>query len=87
MTTLPSHENTKELCDRKANVFSVKIKAIYDELTTLQDSSFPLHPDDIFQSEHCFTDFTPVTEEEVAKIIKGTSPKSCCLDPVPTVIV
>ena len=52
-----------------------KIKAIYDGLTALQDSSVPLLPDEVFQSEHCFTNFTPVTKEEVGKIIKGTALK------------
>ena len=84
---LPSHESIKKRCDRMANFFSEKIKVIHAGLTTLQDSSFALHPDEVFQSEHCFIDFTPVTEEEVGNFIKGTAPKSCCLDPVPTIIV
>ena len=38
-------------------------------------------------SHTIISDFIPVTEEEVGKIIKGTAPKSCCVEPVPTEIV
>jgi hypothetical protein len=33
------------------------------------------------------TDFVPVTEEDIGKIIRQAAPKSCCLDPVPTHLV
>jgi hypothetical protein len=70
-----------------ATFFSDKIKAIHEGLAELQDHTSSLDPEEQFQSENYFMDFSPVTEEEVGKIIKQAAPKSCCLDPVPTQLV
>ena len=86
-SALPTHDNVKELCDRMAEFFSQKIKAIHEGLADLQDESIRLEPDEQFSSPDCFTDFAPVTEEEVGKIIRGSAPKSCCLDPAPTQLI
>ena len=85
-TALPTCESFDELCDRFAKFFQDKIRAIHDGLEDVRNSSFPLDPDPKFQGAH-FNSFDSVTEEQVAKIIKASASKSCCLDPVPTSLV
>jgi len=88
VTSLPSHESTKELCDRMSDFFADKIRVIHEGLAKLQDDSISLDADVPFDRDgHHLTDFSPVTEEEVHKIIKQAAPKSCCLDPAPTKLV
>ena len=71
-----------------ADFFSEKIRIIHDGLANIQDASFPLDPDVQFPNDaNCLNDFSPLSEEEVRKIIIQSATKSCCLDPVPTQLV
>jgi hypothetical protein len=86
-TALPNHDSAKELCQRMALFFSEKIQAIHEGLKALQDSSLILDPDDQFKSQNCLSNFSPVTEEKIKNVIKKATPKTCCLDPIPTQLV
>ena len=87
-TALPKHESAEELCNRMATFFSEKISIIHEGLAELQDGSVQLDPDREFKEcDHCLNDFSPITEDEVCKIIKQSKTKSCCLDPLPTQLV
>ena len=86
VSALPSHESTEELCNRMATFFTDKIRTIHEGLEKIQNPSFPLDPDPVFEGP-CLNNFDEVTEEEVTKIIKAAAPKSCSLDPVPTKLV
>ena len=71
-----------------ADFFEEKIRLIHDGLAKLKDDSIPLDPDPMFAPhKQCLTDFSPVTEEDVEKVIKQAAPKSCCLDPAPTQLI
>ena len=87
-SSLPKHESKEELCNRMADFFSEKIRLIHDGLAELQVDSLDLDPDREFaDSDECLTDFGPLTEDEVRKLIKQSATKSCCLDPIPTELV
>ena len=79
---LPTHDDPDELCDRFLSFFHEKIRMIHEGLQSVQDPSFIPIPES-FDGE-LFTDFRPVSEEDVAKIIKSSPSKSCSLDPIPT---
>ena len=70
-SALPKHDSPKELSECMANFFHDKIEAIHEELASLQDGSIPVEPDEEFSGETLFTDFSPVSQDEVEKIIKG----------------
>ena len=66
--------------------FTDKINAIHQGLKDVQESSCQLDPDPEFKGE-TFSSFRTVSEEDVAKVIKTTAPKTCCLDPMPTQLI
>ena len=87
-TSLPKHESKEELCNRMANFFDEKIQLIHNGLVELQVDSLELDSDRQFpDTGECLTDFSPLTEDEVRKLIKQSATKSCCLDPIPTQLV
>ena len=87
-TVLPKHDCAKDLCNKMASFFRDKIQHIHNSLAEVQSDTFQLDADEEFQSSDlCFEDFSPVTEEELDKIIKQCANKSCSLDPIPTQLV
>ena len=85
VTSLPTHDSAEELCERMADFFTNKIHAIHEELAKIQEDLPAQDPDPPFDDRlPYFCDFSPVTEDEIHKIIRQAAPKSCCLDPIPT---
>ena len=65
VTSLPSHESTKDLCDRMSDFFTDKIRVMHEGLAKLQDDSLSLDADVPFDRDgHHFTDFSPESESE-----------------------
>ena len=85
---LPSHDSVPELCNRMADFFQDKIKAIHSSLDEIRNTS-GLN----YNGEQCAAtasqmgSFKLVTDSDIMKIVKSSPSKSCCLDPVPTAIV
>lgn len=83
---LPQHTSLQDLaCDFSA-FFISKIQMIRDSLQSQQ----PCDIGTSLTSERCtsrLATLTPVTETEVAKIIRKSAPKTCLLDPLPTQLV
>ena len=69
------------MADAFATFFHEKVSNIRTSLATADDLT-PLPPD--IPTSVTFCDFTPVTEEEVEKLIRRSPTKSCCLDVLPT---
>ena len=64
------------------------IHAIHEELAKIQDDGISINhytPFDVHGSP--LTDYSPIKEEDVEKLIRQAAPKSCCLGLVPTKIV
>ncbi len=84
---LPSHTSVDELTNRFVDYFSEKITNIRSDLDAIrQQHQGYIHRD----SNICvnlMTDFAPVTEEQVSKIIKDSASKCCTLDPIPTWLI
>ena len=81
-TTLPDHLSAKELANEFGSFFHNKIQKIRDKLDNIQ-----LPQPSIDVPEFCyssFTEFEPVTQETVRKVICESATKSCNLDPIPT---
>jgi hypothetical protein len=79
---LPSHDNLEELVERFSNFFCDKIAQIRADLDSQTCVAAP--PEYTQPSEVKFSEFTPVTTEDVKKIIRDMPKKSCSLDPIPT---
>ena len=78
-----SNDAVEDLCNRMADFFTEKIW-----LKILQENPISIDPDAEFPEDAiCFMDYSPVTEEEVERIVRKCASKSCCLDPIPTHIV
>jgi exonuclease III len=87
--SLPCNSSTKELADRFCQFFTDKIYKIRNDLTTIQSSQVtptdnPCPSSDSLPHPPVFSNFEPVTEEEVRKMIMSTKTKSCSQDPIPT---
>ena len=83
-SALPTHDDTTELCDRMASFFTDKIAKIHEELESTKGNIDPMYLDQVLPDDACFTDFSPLSEEEVEKIIRNSPSKTCSLDPLPT---
>ncbi|KAK7092915.1 hypothetical protein V1264_008591 [Littorina saxatilis] len=76
---LPNSVPLDDLPDKFGDFFAEKIEKIRVEL-----DAAPGHPEHApFHGAH-LTDFSPVTKEQVKKIIEKAPPKSCILDPIPS---
>ena len=73
-------------CARFSSFSADKIRFIHEGLEKVQDTSFTLDPDTPFVGTS-FSEFSPLSEEEVSKLIKDSAPKTSCLDPVPSKLV
>jgi hypothetical protein len=78
---LPSHSSPQALAEQFVEFFDEKISKIRQGFSTepeLEECT----------EQHAILDkFTPVTEEEVKKIITSGNSKSCMLDPIPTTLL
>jgi hypothetical protein len=85
---LPKHDSDMELADRFVDFFQDKIEKIRTALATA-NANEPVEKESINCDENLtkLTSFTPMTEEEVRKIIVKSANKSCALDPIPTWLV
>ena len=79
---LPASKSDQVLAENFADFLINKIKTIRDNLASL-----PLYECVQDQSIGKFTNFHPVSEEDVAKIIKGMTTKTCENDPISTKIL
>jgi len=80
----PTCGSQKKLSDDFADFFITKITKIRSEMTvdTVPDpNSYSV------DSTTTFSEFIPVTEQQLAKLISNTASKSCSLDPVPAVVL
>ena len=81
-TPLPEHTSAQHLANHSCNFFYKKIVDIHRHLDDIAVHSLP----DILvkprQSD--LTQFSPITPEELLKIIRRSPAKSCALDPMPT---
>ena len=80
----PSCSSTQVLVDNFADFFTSKIEKIRESLPVIDSSS------DIQDSHRCsseLSDFTPVTSEDLATLVKPLSGKSCILDPIPAYVL
>ena len=82
LTLLPEHTSTQHLANRFCNFFHKKIVDIRRHLDDIAVHSLPDIPVKPRQSD--LTQFSPVTPEELLKIIRRSPAKSCALDPMPT---
>ena len=83
-TTLPTHNSSLDLANQFCAFFGTKIDGLRSQLDAVIDQVNPPTQSDLHNDASAFSSFTPVTEEEVAKIIRASPSKSCGLDPLPT---
>ena len=77
----PTHTSDEELAESFASHFQGKIDKIRELL-----SNKPVYSlEDLVVPE--LKEFTPMSQEEVSKVISGLKSKSCKLDPIPTTIL
>ena len=77
----PAHTSNEELAESFASHFQGKIDKIRELL-----SNKPVYsPEDLVVPE--LKEFTPMSQEEVSKVISGLKSKSCKLDPIPTTVL
>jgi hypothetical protein len=84
---LPPHENVQNLVEEFSDYFHNKIATIRQTLDAENDEPYDLPLDEIQQCEAILSEFNPVTEDELLKIIRKMQTKSCPLDPLPTWLV
>ena len=83
----PSGYEDDDLAEQFADFFEEKVKRIFKEI---EEASESLETDDDRPSrtlDCCFSEFTPLSGEDIRKLVKEMSHKSCDLDPLPTKIV
>jgi exonuclease III len=78
---LPSSDSDAELANNFSNFFAEKIAKIRDHLSSDQST---LPEEAVPNAEADLSEFTPITEEEVKKVILSTKSSSCDQDPIPT---
>jgi hypothetical protein len=82
---LPKHRDPKELANQFSSFFNDKIDTIRQSLTDHPDVTvIPSQNDEHREVQHKMSSFTPLTTEEVEKIINNAKSTSCELDPIPT---
>jgi hypothetical protein len=81
---LPSVECPIQMANMFAKFFVDKIAKIQDTFSSLQVPSYIPSQADLKPMAHHFSSFTPVSTEEIRRIIMKSPTKSCVLDPLPT---
>ena len=85
---LPPSDNKKNLADQFNKFFITKIDKIMDGL--VPTTSHLINNDyieDKFETNKRLHEFRPLTLEETIKLVKSAAPKSCELNPIPTIIL
>ena len=82
---LPSNLSRKPLADRFASLFIDKIKTIREKFS-FNNPDPSLHPKPS-SDPPAFEAFSPVSEDDVHKLILNSPTKSCLSDPWPTFLV
>jgi hypothetical protein len=86
-TSLPQHESLSDLVESFSDFFMGKVETIRKDLSELEATTEPLSCPPVSTllppSESNMDIFRPATQEEISKIIKGSSKASCKLDPLP----
>ena len=82
--TLPTHNSSLDLANQFCAFVGTKIDRLRSQLDAVIDQVNPPTQSDLHNDTSAFSFFTPVTEEEVAKMIRASPSKSCGLDPLPT---
>ncbi len=82
---LPSGHTDKELADEFALFFHEKVQNVRRGLEQALPGQAPVHQEP--ETSSALTCFTPVTEQDIHKLIKSCPSKSCSLDPVPTYLL
>ena len=80
IAVLPDYTNKTDLANTFCKFFYVKILKIRSTLQSSTPSSVT-RPN---PTKNTLSSFTPVSEEELLKILKSSPSKSCDLDPIPT---
>ena len=87
-SSLPKYTSLADLATDFSEFFVGKIRKIRDDLEEMENTTSPLTcpsvPALMSESETIMDTFEPATENEILKIIKGSSKASCTLDPIPT---
>ncbi len=84
---LPSHSSLDDLTNKFADFFEDKILKIRDRLS--KDTQ-ELGGSSCSSTKKCsssFSDFIPVSHDDIRKILMSSASKSCPLDPMPTTIL
>ena len=81
-TVLPTHTSPEDLADQFADFFDEKIAKIRNGFSSSVAEFEP-----VVDMPPCLHAFSPVTEEEVKKLIMSGNSKSCMLDPIPTTLL
>ena len=82
----PSNDSTQKLADAFADFFTDKITKFRDDLT-VQTPTSNINQGNCYPSTTEFAHFTPVTEEQLPRMIKYIASKSCELDPFPAYVL
>ena len=84
----PMCGSTNELCNKFADFFSEKILEIRHQLDALQtDASSNFQHFDNVNMDCELAEFPPTSIEELSRLVKKISTKSCSLDPVPATLL
>jgi hypothetical protein len=81
---LPEHTEPGDLAERFATYFSEKIACIRQLFPTVSHQDCPI------QLEACvpqMSQFVPILQNELKKLILSSNSKSCSLDPIPTTLL
>ena len=85
---LPPFDNNVMLANQMGSFFLEKIKTIHTKLDKLTSTLADATSDDTELWSGVWLDhFKPISEDDVRKLIEGSSKKTCILDPMPTSLV
>jgi hypothetical protein len=89
VSVLPTHCNPTELCEKFADFFGNKIEKIRKQLKSLvsRDSAIPADQPCDIASIPRLNQFTPISEDDLKKLICSSNSKTCAADPIPTTLL
>ena len=86
--SFPEYVNGATLANDFGRFFYHKFINIRTDLdAAAMEAQGRVHHDSVFDGDQKLHDFTPLSTEEVKKLIQKSSKKSCTLDPMPTSLV
>jgi len=84
----PEYVDSAALANDIGRFFRRKIINIRADLdAAVTEAQSRVHHDAVFEGDQKLFDFTPLSADEVSKLIQSSSKKSCTLDPMPTSLV